>query len=66
MTHAITEEAFRGSTEILRATVCSRVLALFYVSLQSFDFACYLRATCVLGTRLDLRATSLSKGLSRR
>jgi hypothetical protein len=48
MTHAVTEEAFRGSTEILRATFSRRVLALFYVSLQSFDFACYLRATCVL------------------
>jgi hypothetical protein len=46
MTHAITEEAFRGSTEILRATFSSRVLALFYVSLQSFDFACYLRPAC--------------------
>jgi hypothetical protein len=48
MTHAITEEAFRGSRETLRATFSSRVLAQFYVSLQSFDFACYLRATCVL------------------
>jgi hypothetical protein len=48
MTHSVTEEAFRGSTEILRATFSSRVLALFYMSLQSFEFACYLRATCVL------------------
>jgi hypothetical protein len=61
MTHDITEEAFRGPKETLRATFSGRVLALFYMSLRSFDFACYLRATCVLPA-----CYLVNKGLSRR